>query len=575
MRRLWLLGLTALSMALLFAGAYWVGYRVTLAQIAERGEAALVLVSERLTLELDRHRYLPAVLANDPTVRDILSDPDTIPIANQLLQRVADTSGALDIYVMDRGGTTVASSNWNLERSFIGSNYAWRPYFERAIRGGLGYYHAVGNVSRQRGFYFAHPILGDDRSIAGVIAVKVDLEGIETQWRGDQQNLFFSDQNGVIFLSNRLSLVLRKFGDAPIPDLRQYAGREILPLPDISRSNLGRFELWSDIALNDFPHSALFLTSPVPTLGLDANILVDVQQARTQAFLWGGLAGLLGGLLWLSVAIVMQRRAAFSNQLRIEEEARNQLEYKVVERTAKLGQVQAQLVQAGKLSALGEMSAGISHELNQPLTAIQSLAENADILLERGKLDDVQSNVTKISQMAARMGRIIRNLRSFARNEAEEIADVELIGVLHDALGIVKGKVDGAGASIKMRDDLGEVYVRGGRVRLSQVLVNLISNAVDAMEGLTLKEVEINVLELQGKVQVTVRDNGPGLADPERIFDPFFTTKTVGEGLGLGLSISYGIVQSFGGQIDGANHPDGGAVFTIELTKAKARERTL
>jgi len=444
---------------------------------------------------------------------------------------------------MDASGTTIAASNWNLPRSFIGQNYDWRPYFQRAVKGGLGYYH--------------------------VITVKIDLERIESQWRGDQQNLFFSDENGVIFLSNRPSLVLRKLNDTVIPEPRQYADRTLQPLSGISRKNLGSHQLWQDVVLPGFPTDALYLNAPVPTLGLDANILIDLSPARTQALLWGGIAGLLGGLLGLLVAIVLQRRSVYAAQLRIEERVRTQLEEKVVERTQTLEQVQAQLVQAGKLTALGEMSAGISHELNQPLTAIQSLADNADILLERGDLDQVQGNVSKISQMAGRMGRIIRNLRAFARNEEEEISTVDLAEILQDALGIAAGKLESSGTDVQILGDMGRALVRGGRVRLQQVLVNLISNAVDAMEGQANKRIDLTFEANLETIRLSVRDIGPGLVDPKRIFDPFYTTKTVGEGLGLGLSISYGIVQSFGGDIEGLNHPDGGAQFTIDLARAQ------
>ncbi len=562
---LWRNLLAVASVAALMVLGYNLGYRVTLGQIAKQGDSALVLASERLSLQLDRYRYLPAVLANDPTVRQTLSQPATINQANRLLQRIADTSGALDIYVIRKDGTTISSSNWNLPRSFIGSNYAWRPYFERAIRGGLGYYHAVGVVSGQRGFYFAHPVLADDRTIAGVITVKVDLERIESQWRGDRQNLFFSDENGVIFLSNRPSLVLRKLDGTPIPDPRQYADKSIAPLDGVTERTVGALTLWDNLTLSDFPDQALFLTAPIPTLGLDANILVDVQSARTQAFLWGSIAGLLGGLVWLTMAIMQQRRASYATRLQIEEEARDQLVVKVAERTEELDRVQAQLVQAGKLTALGEMSAGISHELNQPLTAIQSLAENANILLERGNEAAVKENVSKISQLAGRMGRIIRNLRAFARNEEEMITDVELGAVLQDALAIADGKLQHSGTVVVVNTGEAPLYVRGGKVRLQQVIVNLISNAVDAMEGLEAKQINFATLVTDDTILLSVHDAGPGLSDPERIFDPFYTTKTVGEGLGLGLSISYGIVQSFGGQITGSNHPEGGAVFTVEL----------
>jgi len=225
-------------------------------------------------------------------------------------------------------------------------------------------------------------------------------------------------------------------------------------------------------------------------------------------------------------------------------------------------------VQAGKLSALGQMSAGISHELNQPLMAIQSFAENGEMLIERGRTEGAEENFRRISEMARRMGRIIKNLRAFAKQEVEPAKKTDVTSVITEAVAMSEGKIERGQITLDWVPPNDPVWVLGGEVRLQQVLVNLISNAADAITAAGSDRRQISVRVTQGdKVTVTVRDTGPGIDEPEKIFDPFYSTKAVGsaEGMGLGLSISYGLVQSFGGAITGQNAPDGGAVFSIEL----------
>ncbi|MEE3072346.1 MAG: ATP-binding protein, partial [Pseudomonadota bacterium] len=262
-----------------------------------------------------------------------------------------------------------------------------------------------------------------------------------------------------------------------------------------------------------------------------------------------------GALLFL----VTERRRALSL-------ANLQLEERVAQRTAELEQAQSDLVQAGKLSALGKMSAGISHELNQPLMAIQTFAENAVLFMERGRDADARKNLERISDMARRMGRIIKNLRAFARQEREPVGRVDLVQVIANALELSEARMKQEGVALVWSPPAQPVLVRGGDVRLQQVTLNLISNAIDAMTGQTFRCLTITLTE-GDPVLMTVADTGPGIEAPEKIFDPFYSTKEVGasEGMGLGLSISYGLVQSFGGVIRGENSPDEGAVFSVEL----------
>ena len=236
---------------------------------------------------------------------------------------------------------------------------------------------------------------------------------------------------------------------------------------------------------------------------------------------------------------------------------------------------QSDLVQAGKLAALGQMSAALSHEFNQPLAAVKTYADNAAILIERDRIAEARDNVTRISALTDRMASISRHLRNFARKPNEKLGSVDLAEVVADTAEIVAWRLKAADAMLKV--DLGPVplSVRGGAVRLQQVLVNIISNAADAVEGLDERTIELTARKKGGRVTISVRDHGPGVAPAiaERIFDPFFTTKGVGKGLGLGLSISYNIVKDFGGSVSASNHPDGGAVFAIELDAARPSVR--
>jgi two-component system C4-dicarboxylate transport sensor histidine kinase DctB len=231
-----------------------------------------------------------------------------------------------------------------------------------------------------------------------------------------------------------------------------------------------------------------------------------------------------------------------------------------------LQRAQDDLVQAAKLSALGKMSAGISHELNQPLMAIRSFSENAATYLARGDRAKAESNLARVAELAARMARIIKNFRAFARQEKEIVGRVDLVQAITASVDLAESRMKTHDVVLNL--DLPEhpIWVQGGEVRLQQVVLNLISNAIDAMVGTDPRVISISVAA-GPPVVLIVRDTGPGIAEPDKVFEPFYSTKSIGEaeGVGLGLSISYGLVQSFGGNIRGANAPEGGAIFTVEL----------
>jgi two-component system, NtrC family, C4-dicarboxylate transport sensor histidine kinase DctB len=307
-------------------------------------------------------------------------------------------------------------------------------------------------------------------------------------------------------------------------------------------------------------------------------------------------AGIATLLLLAAGLVVLQRRLALAERLEYQRRSRLMLEHRVTERTVELSSANARLteevaereraeeearrarddlIQAAKLAALGQMAAGIVHEVNQPISAIRSYAENASLLLERGRIDLVRANLGEITGLTERMAKITRQLKTFARKSSGVVTPVSPRVVVEHALGLLGARTSDLGAEVVFELPDKDPLVLADQARLEQVLVNLLRNALDAVATRNNRLITISLGEDEEHVLLSVRDTGPGITEENlpRLFDPFFTTKEVGEGLGLGLSISYGIVQGFGGRIWAGNHPDGGAVFTVALRRAPEPER--
>ncbi len=582
LRQTGILFITALCFSLIIFGVWRWSYASALNQLERQGSASLSLASDRLVSLLERYRILPVALARDNIFITALEQGVIGNALPERLQSLADMTGAQHILLADIDGKIIAGSLRLEGEDAAPESVANRPDFVRAMNGALGFYHAQQQENTPRGFMFASPVRNARGEILGALIINSDLEALELHWRGDPEIIFFSDQNNVIFVANRDSLILRVLGN-PEPDrisalyTSRYTGSQLQKLPDPQETvEFGRtFWNLSDIA--GVQSIGLLIDQPLPVIGMDAHILLDMAPVAALAKFRAILAAVLLALLALLLWSLQMRRKALAEQLAIRKDANARLEQRVLQRTAELSnanlslqQAQHDLVQAGKLAALGEMSAGISHELNQPLSAIQSFSENAALLLERGEISRTKDNLGRIAVLTGRMSRIIKNLRSFARKEGEIATDVSLCQVVDDTLEIARTNIAKAGVTVNWQRPEQDIVVRGGPVRLQQVLLNLVSNAVDAMEGMIKKTIDIETRLENGTVLLVVHDSGPGLETPEKIFDPFYTTKSVNhpQGMGLGLSISYGIVQSFGGNITGKNHPQGGAVFTVRLDAA-------
>uniref|UniRef100_UPI003B51899F ATP-binding protein n=1 Tax=Roseovarius indicus TaxID=540747 RepID=UPI003B51899F len=551
------------------AGIWRYAHVEALAQIEKQGRADLALASDRFTGELRRFRELAVLMAEHPVFDDLTAE-DGVARADWVLQDAADKSGALALFYTDTAGTVLARAG-NVTLRPAGSRY-----FRRAMRGALGTFYGRLGPDGVRVYAFAAPAFGPDGVKGSVIAL-VDMAEVEWDWIGGQPPVFFTDADGRIFLSNRKEILgwqPRENGEAPAPPIE--------PAPDFSAVWRSGYEIWRLDWGDYLPRAALHLAKAEPVIGMTGHALVDTAPARRIAWLQTSVFTVICLSFGVVLLLLGERRRTLAR-------ANAQLETRVSERTAELSEAnialrrevqerqeaeaalkraQDELVQAGKLSALGQMSAGISHELNQPLMAIQQFADNGGSFLAKGRTDAAGENLNRISQLAARAARIIKNLRAFARNESEPMGKVDLVQVIETAVELTDARLRKDEVTLGWQAPAQPVYALGGEVRLVQVFVNLINNAADAMSGQAEMRISI-AIDAGPPLAVTVRDIGPGISAPDKMFEPFYTTKAVGsdDGMGLGLSISYGLVQSFGGNIRGTNAPGGGAVMTVELER--------
>ena len=573
-------------LALLLAPLLW-----PLQQLAERYYGDVLGEQNRQTLDLyvanllgtlRRYEVLPQILGDLPALRSVLRQPHdgaTLDNANRLLQRVREQTGADVIYLMDPDGKTLAASNWDQVDSFVDRNFAFRPYFREAIAGRPGRFFGLGTTSGKRGYYFAAAVREGAANL-GALVVKVDLDHTETLWGNTPEQLLVTDANGVVILTSRSDW--RFHASRPLDSAERAAIAANLPYPTQSPPPLQldtQFWIRQSRELQETGWTVSILAP---------RSLID-RPVRTAVAAGGGI--LL--LLMLLLGLLMQRRRHYLERIALDARARQQLEQRVQERTQdlellnnrlkqevlerehaqqELVRAQDELVQAGKLSALGTMSASISHELNQPLAAIRSYADNAGVLLDHQRSEDARGNLKLISQLTERMASIIAHLRAFARRDRHAPESVALQPALDDALALLAKRR--RAMEVELIRDLPDatLWVQAGETRLRQVLGNLLANALDALgEKAPPRRIWLSAERSAEGVELQLRDNGPGFTAEalQRAREPFFTTKTSAQGLGLGLAICDSLMRALGGELLLANHPAGGALLTLRLRAAE------
>lgn len=554
-------------------------------QLQTKNQQQLDRFSHLLDSQLGHYAYIPQLLSRQDIVIKALQLPNNSAqqeLTNRHLASVNGIIGAADTYLLNVRGTTIAASNWSTSTTFIDKNFAFRPYFQDAIQGRQGRYFALGSTSGKRGYYFSYPVIYA-AEVIGVIVVKMDLSSIEKDWTGKEQLFLVTDDNNIVFISSRKQWLFHSLSPLSeakkelILNSRRYLNQAINSLS--TQGDLNKNGQMLTIQGKRY----LSLINQSNSEGWQIRVLAPITPVLVNVSMLILFISLLYMLLYLIVTLIQQKQNRHEEQVLAEIRAKQQLEFTVMQRTSAmqaeiaerhkaeraLRSTQKELIQSAKLALLGQLSASISHELNNPLSAIRSYAENAVLFLQREKLDQVNSNLSRIVLLTERMGKISAQLKSFARKSNGQLKTISLQPVISAAYELLKAQFKANQTTLEMALPEDSVYVKAEPIQLEQILVNLLSNAMQAMQGCEQKRIKIKLVIEGEQAIIKVLDSGTGIdnKDLPHLFEPFFTTKE--SGLGLGLSISQQIISNMQGKLSARNRTVGGAEFSISLPLTK------
>ncbi|MEE4069322.1 sensor histidine kinase [Pseudomonas viridiflava] len=545
--------------------------RHALSEDAVRANSQLALYANTLHTLIERYRALPSVLALDPEIRTALSGPVTEDVQNRLnlkLEKINAAAHSSTLELLDRHGLAVGASNWQTPNSYVGHNYGFRPYFLQTRAQGTGRFYAVGVTTGIPGYFLSSAVLDDASGFIGAMVVKLEFPTLEQEWGQGDDLLMVSDDKGIVFIANQPGWRYRELEPISLENrsellrTRQYDKKPLTPLRSRIIDQLGEHSQLRRVDGPDGTADYLWQSLPLPDENWTLHLLrkpplanEDIRNAAIAA------AGIWLALVFLGLFLYQRWRLA-----RLRERSRDELERLVQERTRDLQTAQDGLVQSAKLAALGQMSAALAHEINQPLTAQRMQLATVRLLLDQGRIEEACKALIPVDQQLTRMAALTGHLKTFARKSPAGLRErLDLATVVDQALLLLEPRLHEEHVECVLQLSR-PAWVRGDAIRLEQVLINLLRNALDAMRGRTPARLEIRIEPLDGQWRLSVVDTGEGIA-PENlnnIFDPFFTTKPVGDGLGLGLAVSYAIIHELGGQLNAENHGSG-AVFRFSL----------
>lgn len=549
-----------LAVLVIWATNAWLSERFT-ETTRVRADLRLALYSGNLMSELQRTSVVPLLLARDPELLRALQSGNFSLTSARLISARREIEAA-SIRLLDANGRTVGATNRNL----LGRSYAAEPFFVDAMRSRDTVFSTATPSGGATEFLYSRVLLADNRAV-GVIVVEADLAKFERSWAGTLDAVTVTNSEGLVILSTEprwRGLTLTKVLEAPVA-------------PSALQRALQATSDWAGSPPDAYLHGDAVMRADarLPFRGwrMISFTSYDSVRQRVNAVLAleiMGFAILMAGVFYLLSRRARVQTAVYrreSAELRVLN-ARLMREIAERERVQKdLAVAEQTLAQSSKLAALGEMSAAVSHELNQPLAAMKTYLAGARLLLQRNRPEEALSSFQRIDDLIERMGAITRQLKSYARKGGEAFEEVDLRAALSSALAMMEPQLRARTVKISRAVPRRPVMVLADRIRLEQVIINLLRNALDATKGIAEPHIDLRVTAAE-TAELVVQDNGPGLADLEKLFEPFWTTKKPGEGTGLGLAISSGIVKDLGGRLTARNAEGGGAVFEVKLPLA-------
>jgi len=551
-------GLSLVVAFLVIWGSYAYFTQSFTESLRTQAQTRAALYAGNIKSTLQKHSVVPFLLAQDLSLTTALQTDNYVSTSQRLIE-VSEEIGAASVFLLDISGRVVASS----ARRQIGKFFRGDPYFINALRSSSTVFSTSSEDPNTYRFFFSQKVKSGPKSI-GVVVVEVDLRTQEVLWRRLGLLVALVNSQGEIQLSSQL-------------DWRRQSIQSLLETESTSRRVLDALQQTS---LNDFVYidgARLFAAeSSVDFRGWRINYFASTQNvaARVNAILALEIMGMaiVAALLFFYLS---RRRARESERLSAEStelralNTRLSAEMEQRQRAERnLQSAEQNLEQASKLAALGQMSAAVSHELNQPLAAMRTYLAGAKLLVARNRLEEAKSSFQRIDDLIARMGVITQQLKSYARKSGEGAVEIDLRECVTSAMAMMAPQLGKETVRIVQNLPEGKVCTMGDNIRVEQIIINLLRNALDALANIPEPRIEIT-LEAGETARLTVRDNGPGFDDPEALFEPFYTTKAPGKGVGLGLAISAGIATEMGGRLMAQNATPLGAIFTLELPLAQ------
>lgn len=547
------------------------GYFVSEEQV--KAEGRLSLFQSTVNAEFDRFSHLTYVLSRDTFVIRTARSGATQDL-NPRLEKFAEQAGLDAIFLMDADGLTIAASNHSTAASFIGQNYAFRPYFKQALDGQQGQFYAIGTTTGLPGYFIADAVRSADGEVLGVIAIKIGFSQLEESWRKSGEQVLLANQDGVVLLSSDPAWRYQTLAQlspeqrVAIETSRQFPNQALAPL------------VWSPMSeqrakiAGDTQMHLVAQTSPHLW---ELHYFASDDRAVFRSWLVTAFVVFLAGLALILVQVQRTRRVATALKLSEREEAKlrkanERLAIEMADRTTaerRLLRTERELERSSRLAALGQLSASVTHELGQPIAAMRNHLAAAELAPQ-----DPTKLAGKIGSLVDRMEGITRELKFFARSEAEVFKDVDLCAAMRAALSLVEPNFDEFTVEVHADIPNEPVIIRGNQLRIEQVMTNLLRNAVDAIEDSVDPTIKIRVGHRNAQPWFKVTDNGHGLGEATiaDLQEPFMSTRESGRGMGLGLAISASIVKDHGGTMTARNCDTGGAAFAVTFPDADSED---
>lgn len=552
-----------LAFLIVLAGiTLWLTYTVLTNRFTQttqnRAELRLALYGGNVLSELQRNSIVPQLLARDPELIGALNSSD-FSRSTQRLMSFVEEIGAASLMLLDRQGRTVAST----DRNNLGKMHAHQEYYQEALSSNKTVFSVANKASGEAGFFYSRQVEFQNNAI-GVVLVEVDLQKFQRAWAGISEAVLVIGSAGKIILAT----------EPKWRGLTETTALRRQPPQNAIERAMRLTSDWTSLPADAYlqGEAVMRIEGQIPFRGWKIISFTTYASVREKVNGILALEIMVFAILFVGVFYLSNRRTAlrlmfFQRESEILRDLNTRLQREISEREKMqktLEVAEQSLAQSSKLAALGEMSAAVSHELNQPLAAMKTYLAGAALLIRRNRSDEALAAFDRIDGLIERMGAITRQLKSYARKGDARSQPLDMSDALTSALSMMEPQLKHSNVRIRQILPDQSVLVIGDRMRIEQVLVNLLRNALDALKSVSDPEIEV-ILSKGETVTLSVRDNGPGINDLDLLFEPFHTTKEPGDGVGLGLAISSGIVADFGGRITARNASDGGAVFEVTL----------